>query len=63
MTNNDLEIFPEPANNEQLLDTLARVLASNTFAEVFRLKKFLDYSVRETMEGRGDRLKGFVIAC
>ena len=63
MTENDLNIFPEPANNEQLMDALARVLASNTFAEVFRLKKFLDYSVRETMEGRGDRLKGFVIAC
>ena len=63
MTENDLEIFPEPTNNEQLLDALARVLASDTFAEVFRLKKFLDYSVRETMEGRGDRLKGFVIAC
>ena len=63
MTENDLKIFPEPANKEQLLDALARVLASDTFAEVFRLKKFLDYSVRETMEGRGDRLKGFVIAC
>ena len=63
MTENDLKIFPEATNNEQLLDALARVLASDTFAEVFRLKKFLDYSVRETMEGRGDRLKGFVIAC
>ena len=63
MTESDLETFPEPTNSEQLLDALARVLASDTFAEVFRLKKFLDYSVRETMEGRGDRLKGFVIAC
>ena len=63
MTENDLKIFPEPTNNEQLLDALARVLASDTFAEVFRLKKFLDYSVHETMQGRGDRLKGFVIAC
>ncbi|MDH4018796.1 MAG: hypothetical protein OEU84_04275 [Xanthomonadales bacterium] len=63
MTKNELEISPEPTNNEQLLDALARVLASDTFAEVFRLKKFLDYSVRETMEGRGDRLKGFIIAC
>jgi len=63
MTENDPAIFPESANSERLLDALARVLASETFAEVFRLKKFLDYSVRETIAGRGDRLKGFVVAC
>jgi len=54
---------PGTHNSEQLLDALARVLASKTFAEVFRLKKFLEYVVTETIAGRGDRLKGFVIAC
>lgn len=63
MIENDPAIFPGSTNSEQLLDALARVLASETFAEVLRLKKFLDYSVRETIDGRGDRLKGFVVAC
>jgi len=63
MTENGPEIFPGPDDSDQLLDALARVLASETFAEVFRLKKFLEYSVKATMAGRGDRLKGFVIAC
>lgn len=63
MTETSSKLQPEPQNSEQLLDALARVLASNTFAEVFRLKKFLEYVVTETIAGRGDRLKGFVIAC
>jgi len=63
MIEKDPKISPGPANSEQLLDALTRVLASDIFAEVFRLKKFLDYSVRETIAGNGDRLKGFVIAC
>jgi TolB-like protein len=57
------EIQPNKPGNEQVLEALSRVLASKTFAEVFRLKKFLEYSVKETLTGRGDRLKGFVIAC
>jgi TolB-like protein len=63
MTETSSKLQPEPHNSEQLLDALARVLASTTFAEVFRLKKFLEYVVSETIAGRGDRLKGFVIAC
>ena len=63
MTENGPEIFPGTGNSDQLLDALARVLASETFAEVFRLKKFLEYSVNTTVVGHGDRLKGFVIAC
>jgi TolB-like protein len=57
------EIMPDEQNRELLLDALERVLESQVFAEVFRLKKFLSYSVRETLAGHGDRLKGFVIAC
>lgn len=52
-----------PHNREQLLQALDAVLSSNTFAEVYRLRKFLDYVVRETLAGNSDRLKGFVIAC
>jgi TolB-like protein len=63
MNENSPEIFPGTGKSDQLLDALARVLASETFAEVFRLKKFLEYSVNATIAGHGDRLKGFVIAC
>jgi len=63
MTETGPKIQPETPDNEQLLDALSRVLASKTFAEVFRLKKFLEYAVHETIAGRGERLKGFVIAC
>jgi len=63
MTESSSKLQPGPQNSEQLLDALARVLASSTFAEVFRLKNFLEYVVNETIAGRGDRLKGFVIAC
>ncbi|MEK6192770.1 MAG: hypothetical protein N2F24_00840, partial [Deltaproteobacteria bacterium] len=63
MTESGPETVPGPGNTDHLLDALARVLASNTFAEVFRLKKFLEYSVNTTVAGQGDRLKGFVIAC
>jgi TolB-like protein len=57
------KLLPDGHNSDELLAALESVLASNAFAEVFRLKKFLEYSVRETVAGRGDRLKGFVIAC
>ena len=41
---------------------LARVLASNDFAQAERTKSFLRYVVEETLAGRGDRLKEYVIA-
>jgi len=63
MTETRPEIQLDRPDNEQLQDALSRVLASKTFAEVFRLKKFLSYVVDETISGRGERLKGFVIAC
>lgn len=40
---------------------LERVLASQTFGQVERLKRFLEFIARETIEGRGDRLKEYVI--
>jgi len=41
---------------------LKKVLGSQTFSDMPRLKRFLEYVVTETIAGRGDRLKGVVIA-
>lgn len=57
------ESLSNQPDNDQILNALSRVLASKTFAELYRLKKFLEYSVNETLAGRGELLKGFVIAC
>ena len=40
---------------------LDRVLASATFRQVDRLKRFLRFIVSEALAGRGDRLKEYVI--
>jgi len=40
---------------------LERVLASTTFRQVDRLKRFLNFIVTEALEGRGDQLKEYVI--
>jgi len=42
---------------------LKNILNSQTFSDMPRLKRFLEYVVTETIEGRGDRLKGVIIAC
>ncbi len=47
----------EQAERQQL----ARVLASATFRQVDRLKRFLRFIVSETLENRGDQLKEYVI--
>lgn len=39
-----------------------RILASECFAQTVRAAQFLRYVVEETIEGRGDRLKGYAIA-
>lgn len=41
---------------------LDRLLGSRTFQPVDRLKRFLNFVVSETLEGRGDQLKEYVIA-
>jgi TolB-like protein len=41
---------------------LDRVLASRTFHPVDRIKRFLNFIVQETLAGRGDQLKEYVIA-
>ena len=40
---------------------LERLLASTTFRQVDRLKRFLDFIVNEAIAGRGDQLKEYVI--
>jgi TolB-like protein/Tfp pilus assembly protein PilF len=40
---------------------LDRILASKTFQQVQRLKRFISFVVVETNEGRGDQLKEFVV--
>lgn len=42
---------------------LKKVLGRRTFSDMPRLKRFLEYVVTETIAGRGNRLKGVVIAC
>jgi tetratricopeptide (TPR) repeat protein len=41
---------------------LKRILASEPFREAVQLTAFLRFSVTETLEGRGDDLKGYTIA-
>src|SRR6476620_11489377 len=40
---------------------LERILASPTFQQVDRLKRFLSFIVTETIAGRGDQLKEYVV--
>ena len=47
------------ANREAVLDELQRVLNHSTFKDTKRLKRFLEYVVMETLDGRGARLKGY----
>ncbi len=49
--------IPQKATQQQL----ERILASATFQQVGRLKRFLDFIVRESIEGRGDELKEYVV--
>src|SRR5438046_10579088 len=40
---------------------LSRILESKTFRQAHRLKRFLTFIVQETLAGRGERLKEFVV--
>src|SRR6476660_6092182 len=42
-------------------DQLNRILASKAFRQSDRLKRFLSFIVEETLAGRGERLKEFVV--
>lgn len=48
-------------SDEKVAAQLERILASNVFRQADRLKRFLSFTVNETLAGRGERLKEFVI--
>jgi TolB-like protein/Flp pilus assembly protein TadD len=56
-----LESFGQ-SNRNAVLQALERILKSGPFAQSRRRQRFLEYIVTETLDGRGDRLKGYSIA-
>ena len=55
---------PAPADDPKhsgVRAQLERILASATFRQVDRLKRFLSFVVTEAVEGRGDQLKEYAI--
>src|SRR3954447_17533349 len=51
---------PDPAA-AAIRDSLAKIVATPLFAGSERLSQFLRFVVEETLEGRGDRIKDYVI--
>src|ERR1051326_1481999 len=47
--------------DEKVAEQLNRILASKAFRQADRLKRFLTFIVEETLAGRGERLKEFVV--
>src|SRR6187397_1732735 len=56
-----LSLVPDPQPDQPSREQLDRILASTTFRQVDRLKRFLSFVVTETLAGRGDQLKEYVI--
>ena len=60
---------PEPRSeacresDERIVAQLDRLLSSKVFRQADRLKSFLTFTVNETIAGRGEQLKEFVIGC
>jgi serine/threonine-protein kinase len=52
---------PTKAADRGVRQQLDRILASTTFQQVDRLKRFLQFIVMETLEHRGDELKEYVV--
>ena len=48
-------------SDESALGQLNRILSSKAFRQADRLKRFLSFVVTETISGRSDRLKEFVV--
>ena len=53
-----MSVGPTP---EEVYDELRRILSSDSFADAERLARFLSFTVKETLEGRGGALKESVI--
>src|SRR6187431_2274880 len=49
------------ASDKAVRQQLTRILTSKTFSQVDRLKRFVDFIVTESVEGRGSDLKEYVI--
>src|SRR5258705_13954850 len=47
--------------DDKVTEQLNRILASKAFRQADRLKRFLSFIVEETIAGRGERLKEFVV--
>jgi TolB-like protein len=56
-----LEPFSQ-SDQKAVRQALERILKSGPFAQSQRRQRFLEYIVKETLAGRGDRLKGYTIA-
>jgi len=54
-------VAPGKVSDKAVRQQLTRILASKTFSQVDRLKRFVDFIVGETVEGRGSELKEYVI--
>ena len=48
-------------SDEKIIAQLDRILSSKAFRQADRLKRFLTFTVNETIAGRGEQLKEFVI--
>ncbi len=48
-------------SDEKIVAQLDRILSSKAFRQADRLKRFLTFTVNETLAGRGEQLKEFVI--
>ena len=57
--NSTIEVRKE--TDDSALVQLERIRASKAFRQADRLKRFLTFIVEETLAGRGDRLKEFVV--
>src|SRR5690349_21889068 len=54
-------VAPGKIPDKALRQQLTRILNSKTFSQVDRLKRFVDFIVTETVDGRGGDLKEYVI--
>lgn len=54
-------VAPGKISDKAARQQLTRILTSKTFSQVDRLKRFVDFIVSETVEGRGGDLKEYVI--
>lgn len=52
---------PEIIERDLIVDELQKVLASETFTRSQRMSRFLRFTVGQSLEGRGDRLKEYLI--